>query len=160
MTDTPNLPERIENVGTGISDETLSEIKSFSDAFSVLEKAGIVAENFADYGSGFVVLDTKDKARLCGVPFYIIDWRFNTGDNGLFVSAAIITKTDEKLILNDGSTGIRDQLRKITEQRIARGVPEPQKGLLVENGLTESRYNYTDPKTGESRPAVTYYLAN
>jgi len=160
MVDSSNVPAELENFGKGLSDESLAEVQSFADAFTVLERAGVVPENFSDYGTGFAVLDSKDKARLIGVPFAILEWRFNRGDMGWFVSAAIVTKNDEKLILNDGSTGICQQLMTVTKQRHERGSKEPQKGLLVENGLTESRYEYPDEKTGEMRPAVTYYLAN
>lgn len=162
MADTPQsstVPATIENVGKGIDDQTLAEIRSFDDALRQAEATGEL-ENYSDYGTGFVVLPTAEKNRLVGVPFVILEWRFTNGDNGLFVSCAIVTKNGEKLIVNDGSTGIRDQLVKITEQRKAKGRTEPQKSLIVERGLTESRYEYPDPKTGEMRPAVTYYLSN
>lgn len=156
--DTPNLPDVPENVGTSLSDDTLRDVRSFEDAFAALK--GIDVENVSDFGTGFAVLPTNEKNRLVGVPFVILEWRFSKGDNGHFVSCALVTKGNEKLILNDGSTGIRDQLVKITRARLANGRKEPQKGLLVEHGLSESRYTYTDTTTGEQRPAVTYYLAN
>ena len=133
---------------SAFDDADLASVGSFSDAMELLSASGLIAEDFASsYGTGFTVLDTKDKARLVGVDFMILEWAFNTGENGEFVSAAIVTEPGEKLILNDGSTGIRDQLRTVTATRLARGVPhaDAYKALLVK-GLRESTYPTLDGK--------------
>jgi len=142
-------------------DDSLRGIGSFNDALDTLRTAsnGIV-DNFDDYGTGFVVLPTAEKRRLCGVPFVIIEWAFTSGKNGEFVSAYVVTKTGEKLIVNDGSTGMRDQLRKVADMRLSKGFSElgAMTNLFCARGLKESTYPYTDPKTGEVSEGVTYYI--
>lgn len=147
--------EKPQNVPSAVDDSFLAEIDGFQSALSMLDNAGIGYESISDYGSGFVILDNKD--RLIGVPFVAIEWRFNSGDFGEFVSAAIVTKNGEKLILNDGSTGIREQFQTVTAQRVSKGHGTPQNGLYVHGGLTRSDYTYTDEK-GQETPARTYYL--
>lgn len=149
------------------TDDQLSKIDGFASAAAMLQAAGVEAESMADYGTGFTV--SKDNDLLVGMDFLILSWRFNHGAYGEdFVSAEIVTKHNEKLILNDGSTGICKQLRVVTDQRTERGHQHPYAGLIVKNGLTVSKYFYNE-KTGEiSRvpkegkdwtPASTYYLA-
>lgn len=143
------------------SDDVLAGIDSFDAALAALASEGVQPETMDDYGTGFKVCNDKD--RLIKVPFVILSWKFNQGDFGLFVSAEIVTKHGEKFILNDGSTGIKDQLVMVEEQRRKRGHPTPNAGLLVEGGLTRSDYKtmIPDGKTGElvESAATTYYLA-
>ena len=90
----------------------------------------------------------------------IVEWHFAVGDNGEFVSLAVVTKDGQKLIVNDGSTGIRDQVKDLE----ARGIFPP---VLVSRGLRVSEYYY-DPNDSDKksrtqvegyRKATTYYLA-
>lgn len=138
-------------------DDALAAITSFDDALRALDTGGIVAESITNYGNGFSVVENKDT--LIGVPFVILDWRFN--ESGMsdepFVSLTIVTKNGDKLIVNDGSTGIRAQMQAITRRRAENGNLS-QSGLVVPNGLTVSRYMYADAD-GKERPAVTYYLS-
>ena len=145
------------------NDESLAGITSFDDALSLLSESGVVPESMDDYGTGFKVLDNKD--RLIGVPFVILSWRFNDGDyetapgeKGVFVSCEVVTKHGEKYIINDGGSGICRQLNMVSAQRQERNHPHPQNGLLVDGGLTKSEYEYTDEK-GKTSPATTYYLS-
>ena len=142
------------------NDDVLASISTFQDALDATATFGGV-EDFSLYGSGFDVLPTADKARLVGVPFVILSWKFSEGDNGEFVSAEIVTRANEKLIINDGSTGIRAQLKRVALSRLERGADDASSraNLLVSKGLTVSRYQYADDKTGELRSAETYYLA-
>ena len=146
------------------SDESLRDVASFQDALALLAHSEIVTESVTNYGTGFSVLATKDKVRLVGVPFLIVDWRFNNGELGEFVSAMIVTEHGQKYVLNDGSSGIYAQLKRITEERIKRNQQNPMSGLLVDGGLSRSDYTtqLPDPKTGElvATPATTYYLAD
>lgn len=153
-----------DNAAAVFNDDVLSRMSSFEDAIAAFKDAGIAPESVSDYGTGFSILENK--AALLGVPFVILDWRFNvsekfTDENGEplhFVSAEVFTKHNEKWILNDGSTGIAKQLRAVTDARIERKHPAPQTGLLCEKGLTVSEYDYTDEK-GRKSQASTYYLA-
>ena len=158
------------NANATFDDEGLGAIKSFEDAAQALAGAGIAVERSSDYGNGFSVL--TDKNLLVGQDFLILDWRWNTGSfgdgesEGAFVSAQIITKANEKWILNDGSTGICQQLIRVTETRIKNAYSRPQTGLIVEGGLTASTY-FVSPKDGSISkspvkgwtPATTFYLA-
>ena len=152
---------------TTLNDEQLTSIQTFSDAAAMLQAAGIILESIGEYGTGFKLTDSK---KLVGVPFLILQWRFNAGAYGPegFVSVEAVTKHNEKVIFNDGSTGIRDQLIKVTAEREAKGSSHPQAGLVVENGLTASEFFYNAvtkeisrlPQTGPDwSPATTYYLA-
>lgn len=155
------------------SDAELGAIGSFSDAIALGESAGYTPEDFAEsYGSGFRILETAEKARLVGVPFYVLEWAFNLGDMGEFVSMAVVTEADEKLIVNDGSTGICQQMEAVTLTRTSRGqsYDEATHGLLVRGGLRRSDYDTVDgkPLTRIEREqgvkpngkGTTYYLAN
>lgn len=139
-----------------VSDEAWGNLSSIGDAMKYLSELGAVPESIADYGSGLTVVEDKDT--LVKRAFFIVEWSFREGDHGDYVSALIITGAGEKLVLNDGSTGIRDQLRAVTNKRVADGKPFPQQGIAVPNGLRASHYTYTDEK-GEQKPATTYYLS-
>lgn len=112
------------------------------------EADGIISST--ELGSGWAVLATTEKGRLVGVPLIVLDWTFNDGDNGEFVSARVITKPGERLVINDGSTGICQQLREL-EMR------EETRAIFCKRGLRVSEYDYTD-KDGTKRPAKTFYL--
>lgn len=148
----------LDNVTSVLDETNLRDITSFEDALKAFESSGVAYEVMSDYGTGFDVLPNEAKNRLVGVPIVILEWRFTSGDHGEFVSAAIVTKHGEKLILNDGSTGIMKQLQKITRARVAAGHAAPQNALAVPGGLTRSDYPYTDDK-GEVKTATTYYLS-
>lgn len=146
-----------------LSDADLRSIKSAADVQALFDRVGAEAESFADYGSGFTILTSKD--RLVGVRFVILEWRFTPSAKygSDFASMAVVTESGEKWIVNDGSTGICSQLRAITDERIVNGRPNPQMALRVDGGLRKSTYSqeYTDEKTGElkTREAATFYLA-
>ena len=154
---------------TTFNDEALAGISTFVDAAELMKAAGIPVESITDYGTGFKLV--TDNATLVGVGLLILQWKFNEGKFGEagFVSVEAVTKHNEKVIFNDGSTGIRDQLRTVTAQRQAKDHSHPQAGLVVEGGLTASEYFFNDksgeisrvPMTGDDwKPAKTYYLAS
>lgn len=93
-----------------------------------------------------------DKNQLVGEPFVAVKWNFYPGEFGEFVSMWVLTNDDAKYIVNDGSTGICAQLRALTDNN-------GQDGMLVcPKGLRRSDYKYTDPRTGDERPASTFYI--
>ena len=117
----------------------------------------------------------KDKSYLVNVPFVILEWHFRDSDqqDGKYVSVEVVTHTGDKIVFNDGSTGVYRQLSEITEARLAADRPDAQSGLICPNGLRVSDY-FRDDATGEIRPSVpdggkrgkggwvkgsTYYLA-
>lgn len=95
-----------------------------------------------------------DKMVLVGLPFVILKWNFYSGDNGEFVSAWVLTKTNDRLIMNDGSTGIYAQLRALTD---ATG---QDSGLICRHGLRVSEYDYTKPDGTPGGRARTFYIDN
>ena len=151
-----------------LSDDQLKAISTFDDALAIAIAAGPL-ESIADYGTGFVLL--KEKDTLVGVPFIVLEWQERIGDREAgFVSVLLVTKAGDKFIINDGSTGIADQLRKVTAERRAAGLNNESAFLACQGGLTRSDY-YRHAETGEIarvrpadgdtkwEPARTYYLA-
>lgn len=137
------------------NDEDLRNITTWDDLNAMFTEYGAdVVSADEVLGTGFELLSTDDKATLVGVPLVLIDWRFNEGDQGEFVSIMAASNTGgvmRKVIINDGSTGIRDQLKTL----VGRGISGP---MLVKKGLVRSDYEYEDDK-GVKRPATTYYLS-
>lgn len=131
-------------------EKTVPKDLAYADVAKTLADAGEMV-SAAEFGTGFSLLDGKEKGRLVGVPFIILDWQINEGDFGPFVSLRLITNGSEKLIVNDGSSGICKQMQEIVESGNT-------KAIFVKKGLRKSDFEYTDPKTGEKKPATTYYL--
>lgn len=133
----------------GITTGEYAGIASFEDAIALLEQHGATILDSAELGDGFSVIAKDEKNRLIGVPFVIMQAVQTEGDHGTFVSLRIVTKNGEKLVLNDGSTGICEQLITLWEQK-----PETKgKPFLCRHGLRVSEYDH--PQYG---PSKTYYL--
>jgi hypothetical protein len=135
-------------------DESLANIHSFDDALKLVGE--VVGEDnilVADQvlGDGFKLLDNKEKDTLNGVPFLAVNWQFVMGDFEEYVSVKLVTQDGRKLIVNDGGTGICQQLRTLSNTK------KVYSGLFVKNGLRKSEYTYTGPD-GKETPATTYYL--
>lgn len=151
-------------------DDALAGFQTYGDvAAAFSERLGVPLESVTDYGTGFVLVE---KESLVGIPHVIVQWRFNAGEYGEeFVSVEAITKNNDKVIYNDGSTGIYAQLRQVTNKRLADKSPvPPQAGLVVSGGLSKTSYYYNEvtkqtvsrrPEGAgkEWKPASTYYLA-
>jgi hypothetical protein len=136
----------------GPSSAQLSDIASFDDALKLAREmygeAAVVAA--ADViGDGFKLLDNKDQ--LIEVPFLALAWDFHQGDHGEFVSLKVVTRDGLKFVVNDGSTGIRDQLMQYSADKNQYG------GLFCMKGLRRSDYTYED-ENGEEKAAKTYYI--
>lgn len=133
--------------------DILREIQTIEDVFSVFEKAGIeVVDAASMLGDGFELL--KDKTRLVGAELMVV--KFATGlkgDHGNFSAAHVVTRAGEKFVIVDGSTGINAQLEKYAASAHA-GKP-----IYLKSGLVKSDYDYVDEKTGEQKPATTFYLS-
>ena len=146
----------LNNAPSALTEDAMMEVTSFEDALAILNASGVVAESISDFGAGFTVVD---KARLLNVPFVILEWRFNSSElnDAGFVSLSVVTKNGDKWIINDGSTGILQQLIRVTRVRRQRKHATPQNGLAVPAGLSVSNYKFTDAE-GKERPASTFYL--
>lgn len=157
MTENSTVATRI------MSADDLRKIKSFADFGSYVQDHSIPVIDASDVlGDGFEL--TKDKDSLVGKRFVIVDYRFtesdtqvdpNTGDPSVFATVRLITEDDRKLIINDGSTGIRDQLRVLPPEAAG-------SVIMVRGGLRVSEYEVEVPtKSGGTikQPAKTYYLS-
>jgi len=142
-----------------LDDKAVANIGSFEDAINVLKASGIAVTNVKEYIGG---LDVTDKLPLIGTEFIILGIRFNDTKEGKFVSVTYMTRNAATpAVFNDGGTGIYAQLTDIVAERIESGMsPEHAlTGIHCPKGLRISEYEYADPKTGEMRPAATFYLA-
>lgn len=123
--------------------ENLELISSFQDALAFANSQGAVI-HASELGDGFQLLKEKDK--LIGVPFVIIQVRQNESeydDNAVYSVIRLVTERGSKVVIVDGGTGINAQVTNLGE-----GVG----GILVPGGLRRSDYQY------EGKPASTYYL--
>jgi len=141
------------------TEDELASMDSIDDLKRMVAEKGVTTASITSFGNGYAVLE--DKAVLVKRHFYIVDWRFNTGDMGEFVTMQVLAETTEgtteKLIVNDGSTGIRDQLHRIQNANGGQTCV-----LDVPRGLVKSDYKtfIPDGKSGEKEiSATTYYLS-
>lgn len=115
-----------------------------------LASEGITVEEF-DGGSEWELVGNKDI--LIDRDIVIARLRFNDTDSGQFVSVCAYTVPEgEKVVFNDGGTGIYKQLMNYVRKHGRTTAIRCSKGLRV------SRYKYTDD-SGKERDAATYYLA-
>lgn len=152
------------------TDEDMRNLQSFEQALALTQAThGEIVDASNVLGDGFPVLDNKNKAKLVGVPLLLMDWTFYDGNFGKFVSAIVAVKNEDGTLgrwrLNDGSTGIANDLAKYTEETGKSG------GLIVQGGLRASDYTYcsecrkpvdvfedANHRTSHAA-AITYYLA-
>lgn len=155
MTDAAAHKELVKEASrSAFTEDQLIEISNAEDVKAALADHGVEIESWDDYGTGFNVVD---KSRLVGVPFRILEWKENDGgDYGTFVSVLLVTGNNEKIVINDGSTGVAEQLHKVAERRIAKGRALPFAGLDVPRGLRVSEYD--KEIDGKITKARTYYL--
>lgn len=137
----------MQDWATRFNKDDRTNIQSWDDAVALAqnEYGSILNIHETELGDGFRVASEDDKRRLIGVPLFLLEWHWNDGDFGQFVSVVAIAQGENgqatKWILNDGSTGIRDQLADFETKYNRNG------GLSVRNGLRVSDYN-TDLDTG------------
>jgi hypothetical protein len=101
-------------------------------------------------GSPYTVVD---KETLVDKPFVITDVRHYDGEYGPTIAIMAITEDNDLVVINDGSTGIYQQVVGLVAEHGRKA------GIKVKGGLRVSKYEYEDPKTGKATPAKTYYLA-
>ena len=138
------VPEVMATPSEFTRDE-LSNISSFDEAMRLAHMVyGTVVTADEEIGDGFKVATEDDKRRLCGVPLMFLEWSIRDGDFGAYVSVRAIAQTETgitKWILNDGSTGIAEDLTSFQKKTGRTG------GLFVRNGLRVSDY-WIDAETG------------
>lgn len=148
---------------------------SFADLMKVVDPAD-VKDAAEALGNGFTVASQKDKDSLVNVPFVIIDWRINpNGRFGSFATLFIKTVDNRNLILNDGGSGIPDQLEELKANNFT-GIIQCRHGLSVAtypafeyqydndgNAVRDDEGNHVrrplmDPATGQQVTGKTYRL--
>jgi hypothetical protein len=138
---------------TDISRDQLAEMENFADAIKALQALGGEVINSDILGDGFSLL--KEKEKLVGVPLMFVTWNFSQGDFGEMVSARVIAEFPNnnyvKYVINDGSTGMYQQLRDATDRH-----PDVRM-LFAKRGLRKSDFTYVDEK-GTKKPATTFYI--
>lgn len=116
-------------------DALLRGITSFDDAVKLTAEIwGGITPAGEHIGNGFSVLPNEQKSRLIGVGFIILTMKMHDGDYGEYVSMLIVTANHDRLILNDGSTGVYYQARTLIELTGKTG------GIHVPDGLRLSEY--------------------
>lgn len=138
---------------TRLSDDDLERMSSYADVAAYATEAGLAAVDVSDYGTGVELLDKNGKNRLVGVEFLILDWQWRTGDFAEegYVSLTLMTKDGSKYVLNDGSTGIREDVRRLERKIGGKAI------VKVGKGLSRGDYTYVAPD-GTETPATTYRL--
>lgn len=138
------LPELVEKkVGADLTamhadfdDALLRGIASFDDAVKLAADVwGGITPAGEHIGNGFSVVPKDQKERLVGVSFVVLAMKFHDGDHGEYVSMLLVTSNGDRLILNDGSTGIYYQARTLVELTGRSG------GFSVSDGLRVSEYD-------------------
>ena len=146
-----------------LSDATLNSLKSVDDAVRAL---GVTDQSDLDWNDSQWIL-LEDKAKLVGKKFLAVQWKFHQSKeylNSEFVSVYLITADtidgENTFVINDGSTGICQQLRNLTDTRTEAGHKTPYSGALVKGGLKLSEYDRTDEKGTVIGRGKTFYLSN
>lgn len=146
-------------------DEALLNITDFNAAVALAtqELGGEILSVSDEIGNGFTILNGDDKMQLVGLPCMFMGWTFNVGEQGKFVSVTTVAKGAGgaliKAIVNDGGTGIHDQLEAYTARTGKQG------GLTARKGLRASSYYY-DEESGQTfsdggpgrKKATTFYI--
>lgn len=127
----------------------LRELPDYETAMrAAIETYGEVSDATRELGNGFALLTKGDKAKLVGKPFLALFWTFHASEEygGFFSSMSCVTNDSRKFIVNDGGSGIYEDLLSFTQEHQGR-----QGGLLCPGGLRESSYP-TCPDCGKPRP--------
>lgn len=145
-----------------LSVEQLRSIKNFEDIRAFTDELGLQVFHASDLGDGFTLLKSSEKDLLVERPTVIVGWSFSSSEEygGEFVSLrAVVMERNgsySKYIVNDGSTGIYEQLKMISREH-----PDAQV-IMANRGFRKSVYTVPvqDPETGETvqKKSTTYYI--
>lgn len=138
---------------------------SWESAIAAMESIGAtISRADEDLADDYPVID---KERLINRPFMALTWSISKPANESYGTPYIVVRGilrgGKRFRFTDGSTGICEQLIKLTEQRIKSGFAVPNAGLICPNGLRKSEYTYRDTdKDGNpvDAPASTFYIDN
>ena len=156
-------PMSIEELNSLLGAEDSFVPTSYDDLDAYFEdQGGLITFKGSDYDL------VKDKGTLVDTPFAIVNIRFYQGTFGEACAVMAMTEEGDKIVFNDGSSGIFAQCTRMVKVTKRRG------GFLCPNGLRASHYEYEpkdldgnslvgqtamDGSTYEVTPATTYYIA-
>jgi hypothetical protein len=146
------VEEELEAISTDIVVKPLEGIRAVDDMDLAEYEAWLETEGveLVDVeGSKWRLI--KDKDSLINVPFIIAKVRFNEGKLGGFASVCCYLENKEKIIFNDGGSGVYATLRAYE----AKGRTS---GIRCLGGLRVSRYD-KELDDGKVIAAQTYYLS-
>lgn len=152
MTDTPTTP------GTDVDlRDALLEVRTPAEAQALFLSMGFDPND--DDADGIRSIEVVDKDTLVGVPFLALRWQWNESDEygGEFVFVECMKEDGTIVVINDGSTGLFQQLRDLTDHRMQNGHAAPTAGRMVKRGLRRSDYRVE--VNGKEIAASTYYLS-
>ncbi len=117
------------------SDDDLRKVDSFEAAMSLAIQAYGNVESVTDMelGNGFRLIKGDDLERLIGVSFVILHMTFNEGDFNEFVTCTMVTKNNDRFIMNGGKEIVAQLKVPANEGRYG--------GILVPRGLRVSKYD-------------------
>lgn len=132
---------------------------SFADAKAAAAQDQVVV-TAADAGMGYRLIENRDdKEHLVGISLMVLPgWQVNPSGKipGRFFTSAYV-KTEypvpqlgggTEFILNDGSTGIAQQLAELRTRCIEQELPDPV--VMCAHGLKKSEYEITDVVVDEA----------
>lgn len=122
-------------------------VSTWQEAAAALGQPVLEGSDVFGDGASFI----KDKAKLVGVPFLILEWHYVTDEETQrqYVNLHIMNEQGQRARFNDGSTGIYAQVVDAE----ARGAQAP---IVVRNGLRRS--DYVTEVDGKKQSATTFYL--
>ena len=157
------VPETGELLSMDETIETLNKLFHVDDVEAAnIDSVTDLEAMFADQGGVIEfkgsVFDVVDKETLIGKPFNIVDIRFYHGSYGDACAVLALTENGDKVVFNDGSTGIYAQCKRMVSHVGRRG------GFACPKGLRVSRYEWQEKDfdgnpIGTPKPAATYYIA-
>lgn len=156
--ETTNKADEAQPTSPILRPEELREVTTWDDAEKYLiDVFGDVRDASEDIGDGYTLLpDKTDKDLLVGVPLMVMGFTFSPGDFGAeFCTMRVMTKTPitingeqtNRIIVNDGGTGLAQQLRQWSNDHDGR-----MGGLKAMRGLRKSEYD------NEFGHGTTHYL--
>ena len=150
---------------TQVSKLSENDINSITDINSAATLLGVSSIDDLSWNDSPWQLLT-DKNALVGKKFLAVAWKFHESAEYLgneYVSVYALTidtiNGETRFVFNDGSTGVYQQLRNLTDARETAGHKNPQAGALIKNGLKLSEYERVDEKGNIIGKGRTFYLS-
>lgn len=148
-------------------DGTITELMEWAtaDVSTIEEMEALFGNQGVAYSTGeeltgdFRVITGDEKQlflkRVSGAPVFVIDWKFNSGNNGEYVTMRFLVEGHGKFLMNDGSkSGSYGILSRITSERIRSGWTDGREraGLKAPRGFARNNTFYYSKASGKAIP--------